>query len=162
MTTLQLTRTSAAFVTFLLSALCHELVMAVVTKKIRPYLFLMQMAQLPMIALGRLPIVRRNKTIGNIVFWIGLMAGFPLLWVTQSPASDWLVVAVDDADERDWPLMVVEFTGRSATLYGRCVLCVCVSVCISIQAMIMTCKFVWPDISDPNDADKIMLHYNCV
>lgn len=39
---LQLSRTSATFVTFLLSALCHELVMAVVTKKIRPYLFLMQ------------------------------------------------------------------------------------------------------------------------
>ncbi|WVQ63720.1 uncharacterized protein L199_001873 [Kwoniella botswanensis] len=79
MTGLQLSRTSAAFVTFLLSALCHELVMAVVTKKIRPYLFLMQMAQLPMIALGRLPIVKRNKTVGNIVFWAGLMSGFPLL-----------------------------------------------------------------------------------
>ncbi|WVQ74465.1 hypothetical protein IAR50_004066 [Cryptococcus sp. DSM 104548] len=79
MSSLQLSRTSAAFVTFLLSALCHELVMAVVTKKIRPYLFLMQMAQLPMIALGRLPVVKRNKTIGNIVFWIGLMFGFPLL-----------------------------------------------------------------------------------
>ncbi|ODN97324.1 sterol O-acyltransferase [Cryptococcus wingfieldii CBS 7118] len=79
MSSLQLSRTSAAFVTFLLSALCHELVMAVVTKKIRPYLFLMQMAQLPMIALGRLPVVKRNKTIGNIVFWIGLMMGFPLL-----------------------------------------------------------------------------------
>nr|XP_019049785.1 sterol O-acyltransferase [Kwoniella bestiolae CBS 10118]OCF28715.1 sterol O-acyltransferase [Kwoniella bestiolae CBS 10118] len=79
MTGLQLSRTSAAFVTFLLSALCHELVMAVVTKKIRPYLFLMQMAQLPMIALGKLPIVKRNKTVGNIVFWAGLMSGFPLL-----------------------------------------------------------------------------------
>nr|ODO03902.1 sterol O-acyltransferase [Cryptococcus depauperatus CBS 7855] len=76
---LQLSKTSAAFVTFILSALCHELVMAVVTKKIRPYLFMMQMAQLPMIALGKLPAVRRNKTVGNIVFWIGLMCGFPLL-----------------------------------------------------------------------------------
>ena len=55
--------------------------MAVVTKKIRPYLFLMQMAQLPMIALGKVGWVRRNKTIGNIVFWIGLMSGFPLLCV---------------------------------------------------------------------------------
>jgi sterol O-acyltransferase len=44
---LQLSRTSAAFVTFLLSALCHELVMAVVTKKIRPYLFLMQVSRSP-------------------------------------------------------------------------------------------------------------------
>lgn len=39
---LRLSRMSAAFVTFLLSALCHELVMAVVSKKLRPYLFLMQ------------------------------------------------------------------------------------------------------------------------
>jgi len=41
---LQLSRTSATFVTFLLSACCHELVMAVVSKKIRPYLFLMQVS----------------------------------------------------------------------------------------------------------------------
>ncbi|KAL7421034.1 Sterol O-acyltransferase 2 (Sterol-ester synthase 2) [Cryptotrichosporon argae] len=79
MSGLRFSRTTAMMATFLLSALCHELVMAVVTKKIRPYLFLMQMIQLPMIAVGRLPIVRRNKTIGNIVFWIGLMMGFPLL-----------------------------------------------------------------------------------
>ena len=79
MSGLQLSRTSATFITFLLSAACHELVMAVVTKKIRPYLFLMQMAQLPMIYLGKLPVVKRNKTLGNIVFWIGLMCGFPLL-----------------------------------------------------------------------------------
>ncbi|ORX39282.1 putative sterol O-acyltransferase [Kockovaella imperatae] len=77
----QLSKTSATFVTFLLSALCHELVMAVVTKKIRPYLFLMQMAQLPMIYLGKVPAIKRNKTLGNIVFWVGLMCGFPLLAV---------------------------------------------------------------------------------
>lgn len=37
-------RWSATIFTFLLSALCHELVMAVVSKKIRPYLFLMQVS----------------------------------------------------------------------------------------------------------------------
>jgi sterol O-acyltransferase len=94
---LKLSKMSATFVTFLLSALCHELVMAVVSKKIRPYLFLMQvsahvhhahcrragsdeqMAQIPMIVIGRIPAVRRNKTVGNIVFWMGLMLGFPAL-----------------------------------------------------------------------------------
>jgi len=90
---LQLSKTSATFVTFLLSALCHELVMAVVSKKIRPYLFLMQvscsvpvraqadeqMIQLPMIAVGRLPVMKRNRTLGNLFFWIGLMMGFPFL-----------------------------------------------------------------------------------
>ena len=39
---LKLSKMSATFVTFLLSALCHELVMAVLYKKIRPYLFPMQ------------------------------------------------------------------------------------------------------------------------
>ena len=45
------------------------------------------MAQLPMIYVGKLPIFRRNKTVGNIVFWIGLMSGFPLLLVPHSHLS---------------------------------------------------------------------------
>jgi len=53
--------------------------MAVVSKKFRMYLFLMQMAQLPMIAMGRLPVFRKNPTLGNILFWMGLIWGFPLL-----------------------------------------------------------------------------------
>jgi sterol O-acyltransferase len=127
----KVSRTSATFLTFLLSALCHELVMAVVSKKIRAYLFGMQMAQLPMIgellhspvsafrsirawrpargalgfetdesliphpyvvsavAMGRMPIVKRNKALGNVVFWLGLMSGFPLLaiaYVSDTPS----------------------------------------------------------------------------
>jgi len=79
--TFRLSKSSAAFVTFLLSALAHELVMAVVTQKIRLYLFLLQMIQIPLIALGRVPAIRRNKTMGNVVFWFGLLTGFPLLCV---------------------------------------------------------------------------------
>jgi len=81
MSSYKLSRTSATLITFLLSAAVHELVMAIVTKKIRMYLFAMQMCQIPLIALGRLPSIRRNRTLGNIVFWIGLYAGFPLLCV---------------------------------------------------------------------------------
>ncbi|CAG7847235.1 Probable sterol O-acyltransferase 1; AltName: Full=Sterol-ester synthase 1 [Serendipita indica DSM 11827] len=66
---------NAALLTFFLSACVHELVMAVVTKKIRPYLFVLQMSQIPLIALGRVPFIKRNKLLGNVVFWIGLMAG---------------------------------------------------------------------------------------
>ncbi|KZS94411.1 MBOAT-domain-containing protein [Sistotremastrum niveocremeum HHB9708] len=77
----KLSKHSATLVTFLLSAIAHELVMVVVTKKIRMYLFLLQMIQMPMIALGRIPAIRRNRTLGNIVFWLGLYAGFPLLCV---------------------------------------------------------------------------------
>ncbi|KZT62390.1 MBOAT-domain-containing protein [Calocera cornea HHB12733] len=77
----KISKTSAMWITFLVSAVMHELVMAVVTKKFRMYLFMMQMCQIPMIFLGRIPAVRRNKTLGNVVFWMGLMAGFPLLCV---------------------------------------------------------------------------------
>lgn len=40
----KISKFQAAFVTFFLSALVHELVMAIVTKKIRMYLFLMQVS----------------------------------------------------------------------------------------------------------------------
>lgn len=59
---------------------------AVVSKKFRFYLFMMQMMQLPMIAMGRLPLLRKNPTLGNIFFWAGLIWGFPLLavgWVNH-------------------------------------------------------------------------------
>ena len=40
-----------------------------------------QIAQIPLIAVGRIPAIRRNKLMGNLVFWLGLYAGFPLLCV---------------------------------------------------------------------------------
>jgi sterol O-acyltransferase len=67
--------------TFALSAAAHELVMVIVTRKIRMYLFILQLIQIPMILVGRLPAIKRNQTLGNIVFWLGLYAGFPLLCV---------------------------------------------------------------------------------
>ncbi|KAI5123524.1 hypothetical protein M0805_006684 [Coniferiporia weirii] len=72
---------SAMVLTFFLSASIHELVMAIVTKKIRMYLFMLQLIQIPLIAIGRIPVIKRNKLLGNVVFWIGLYAGFPLLCV---------------------------------------------------------------------------------
>lgn len=46
MASYKLSKLSAAFVTFLFSACVHELVMAVVTKKLRLYLFSMQVRAL--------------------------------------------------------------------------------------------------------------------
>ncbi|EGN96816.1 hypothetical protein SERLA73DRAFT_58578 [Serpula lacrymans var. lacrymans S7.3] len=77
----KVSRTTAMFVTFLLSAAAHELVMTVVTKKIRMYLFLLQLIQIPLIMVSRMPAIKRNKLMGNVVFWLGLYAGFPLLCV---------------------------------------------------------------------------------
>ncbi|KAF7308837.1 O-acyltransferase [Mycena kentingensis (nom. inval.)] len=81
MASYQLSRGSAMFVTFLLSACVHELVMVVVTRKFRFYIFLLQLIQIPLIMVSRLPVIKRNKLMGNIVFWLGLFAGFPLLCV---------------------------------------------------------------------------------
>jgi sterol O-acyltransferase len=47
----------------------------------RMYLFIMQLIQIPMIAIGRTPVIKRNRLLGNTVFWLGLYAGFPLLCV---------------------------------------------------------------------------------
>jgi sterol O-acyltransferase len=80
-TSYKFSRSRAMFVTFLLSAAVHELVMAVVTHKIRMYLFAMQLIQIPLIAVGRTPAIKRNKRLGNMVFWLSLYAGFPLLCV---------------------------------------------------------------------------------
>jgi len=98
----RLSKTTAMFVTFLISASAHELVMAVVTRKFRMYLFTLQvrcilppfsriismkvpyypqLIQIPLIVLGRIPAIKRNRLMGNVVFWLGLYAGFPLLCV---------------------------------------------------------------------------------
>ena len=45
------------------------------------YLFACQLAQIPMIMAGRLPVVKRNPLAGNLFFWVGLLTGFPLLCV---------------------------------------------------------------------------------
>ncbi|CAO1631338.1 unnamed protein product [Sympodiomycopsis kandeliae] len=72
-------KTSAMLATFLLSSFLHELVMAIVSGKIRGYLFAAQMAQLPLILVSKIPFIKNNETLGNLIFWIGLMCGFPLL-----------------------------------------------------------------------------------
>ncbi|KZT09838.1 MBOAT-domain-containing protein [Laetiporus sulphureus 93-53] len=81
MSSFGLSKNGAMFFTFVISAGAHELVMTIVTKKIRMYLFMLQLSQLPMIAIGRLPAIKRNKLLGNVVFWAGLFVGLPLLCV---------------------------------------------------------------------------------
>lgn len=76
---LGLSKKTAMFWTFLFSSIFHELVMVIVTGKVRGYLFLMQMSQIPLMMLARLPVIRKNADLGNFFFWLGLMVGFPML-----------------------------------------------------------------------------------
>ncbi|CAE6394082.1 unnamed protein product [Rhizoctonia solani] len=75
---------SATLLTFLLSAVVHELVMAVVTKKIRMYLFILQMSQVPLIFLGRLPIIKQNQV---LVTELASRTGWPQIPTPPTPPT---------------------------------------------------------------------------
>jgi sterol O-acyltransferase len=73
--TFRLSRTAATFVTFLLSALVHEMMMAIIFKKVRGYLFWMQLLQMPLVTMSRSKLMKERVVLGNIIFWIGLFVG---------------------------------------------------------------------------------------
>ncbi|KAI8622722.1 MBOAT, membrane-bound O-acyltransferase family-domain-containing protein [Chytriomyces sp. MP71] len=77
--TYKLSRQNATLLTFLVSSVFHELVMAVTGKRLRPWLFLLQMFQIPLIYAARFPAVRKRKAFANSLFWFGMFLGPPLL-----------------------------------------------------------------------------------
>ncbi|KAK5627140.1 hypothetical protein RRF57_002855 [Xylaria bambusicola] len=72
-------RSNATFVTFLVSAIGHEIVMACITKKLRGYGFVCQMLQLPIVMLQHTRWVRTHKTANNVLFWISMILGLSLV-----------------------------------------------------------------------------------
>ncbi|KAF2969364.1 hypothetical protein GQX73_g4235 [Xylaria multiplex] len=72
-------RSNATFVTFLVSAIGHEIVMACITKKLRGYGFVCQMLQLPIVMLQHTRWVRAHKTANNVLFWISMILGLSLV-----------------------------------------------------------------------------------
>ncbi|KAI1080719.1 MBOAT-domain-containing protein, partial [Whalleya microplaca] len=72
-------RIMATLITFLVSAVGHEIVMACITKKIRGYGFVCQMLQLPIVMLQRTRWVRAHKTANNVLFWCSMIMGLSLI-----------------------------------------------------------------------------------
>ena len=95
---LKLNKHTATLVTFLLSACVHELVMWCIFKKLRGYLLFLQMFQLPvsfhfsssssstctqhsdlssiqLVQLSRTKWLRGRRTLGNVIFWLGIFTG---------------------------------------------------------------------------------------
>lgn len=72
---LQLSRSSAMLATFFLSACIHELVMWCLFKKLRGYLMIAQMSQLPLMAMSKMRWMRGRKVLGNLIFWLGIFIG---------------------------------------------------------------------------------------
>ncbi|KAI1841499.1 hypothetical protein JX266_012339 [Neoarthrinium moseri] len=72
-------RGMATLITFLISAIGHEIVMACITKKLRGYGFVCQMLQLPLVALQKTKWVRGRETANNVVFWCSMIMGLSLI-----------------------------------------------------------------------------------
>lgn len=72
-------RNTATLITFLISALGHELVMGCITKKLRGYGFAAQMSQLPIVAIQRIRVVRSRKLLNNILFWCSMILGLSMM-----------------------------------------------------------------------------------
>ncbi|KAI1107078.1 MBOAT family protein [Jackrogersella minutella] len=70
---------TATLITFFLSACVHELVMWCIFKKLRGYLLILQMCQLPLVRMSRTRWLRDQKTFGNMIFWVGIFTGPSLL-----------------------------------------------------------------------------------
>ncbi|KAG7143850.1 putative sterol O-acyltransferase 2 like protein [Verticillium longisporum] len=68
----------ATVITFLISAIGHEIVMACITKKLRGYGFVCQMLQLPIVMLQRTKLVRGKKTLNNVMFWVSMVMGLSM------------------------------------------------------------------------------------
>lgn len=74
-----LSKPMAMFATFFLSACVHELVMFALFHKVRGYLFMFQLLQIPLAAMSRTKLLKGRSTIGNLMFWIGLFVGPSLI-----------------------------------------------------------------------------------
>ncbi|KAG8417502.1 Sterol O-acyltransferase 2 (Sterol-ester synthase 2) [Metarhizium acridum] len=70
---------TATLITFFLSACIHELVMWCLFNKLRGYLLVLQMCQLPLVRLSRTTWLKGRKTLGNLIFWLGIFTGPSLL-----------------------------------------------------------------------------------
>ncbi|WYZ42038.1 hypothetical protein EsH8_V_000933 [Colletotrichum jinshuiense] len=76
---MKVNRHTATLITFFLSACVHELVMWCLFKKLRGYLLILQMCQLPLVQLSRTRWMKGRKTLGNVLFWFGILTGPSLL-----------------------------------------------------------------------------------
>ncbi|EMD00600.1 hypothetical protein BAUCODRAFT_61588 [Baudoinia panamericana UAMH 10762] len=75
----KLSRPASTAITFFISAVAHELVMGCITRKFRGYGFILMMMQIPFVAIQRLPWVRKQELLNNVMFWIFMIMGLSLL-----------------------------------------------------------------------------------
>ncbi|KAF2837761.1 sterol O-acyltransferase 1 [Patellaria atrata CBS 101060] len=72
-------RPVATVITFLISAAAHELVMGVITKKLRGYGAFAMMLQIPIVVVQRSKWVRGRKLLNNVLFWCSMILGLSMM-----------------------------------------------------------------------------------
>lgn len=72
-------RPMATLITFLISAIGHEIVMGCITKKLRGYGFLAQMSQLPIVMIQRTKFMKGKKVLNNVCFWCSMILGLSMV-----------------------------------------------------------------------------------
>ena len=80
----KMSKPAATALTFLISALAHELIMGCITRKFRGYGFVLMMFQMPFVMVQRMPWVRDRQLLNNIIFWICMIFGLSLVSSTPS------------------------------------------------------------------------------
>lgn len=76
---LKLSRNQAMTFTFILSSFVHELAMYVIFGRVRGYLLLMQLTQLPMQFLSEVKFFKERPRFGLVMFWFGIALGPSIL-----------------------------------------------------------------------------------
>ncbi|KAL5116853.1 Sterol O-acyltransferase 2 (Sterol-ester synthase 2) [Pleosporales sp. CAS-2024a] len=71
-------RPVATIITFLISALAHELVMGCITRKFRGYGFFAMMLQMPIVLVQRSKWVRGRTLLNNVLFWCSMILGLSM------------------------------------------------------------------------------------
>lgn len=78
----------ATLITFLISSIGHEIVMACITKKMRGYGFLAQMSQLPIVMIQQTEFMKGKRVLNNVCFWCSMILGLSMASLPQyTPAS---------------------------------------------------------------------------
>lgn len=68
-------RATATVITFLLSAIAHEILMGCITKKLRGYGFFAMMLQMPIVLIQKSKLMRGRKLLNNVLFWCSMILG---------------------------------------------------------------------------------------
>lgn len=93
----------ATFLTFLISALAHELVMYCITKKLRGYGFVAMMLQMPIVLVQRSRWIRGRTLLNNVLFWCSMILGLSMVSIScrhdeqgRHAAQGWLTLFTPD------------------------------------------------------------------